>query len=50
MDDLGVAGPAQFQEWLQEETTYLQGLRQEPPEEVWQMDYYELLQKLAKAE
>ena len=43
MEDLGMEGPHQFEEWHKEEQAYLEGLTQEPTEEAWQMEYFEKL-------
>jgi hypothetical protein len=49
MDDLGIDSPERFQQWINEEREYLNGLKTEPPEETWQMEYFEKLLALKMA-
>lgn len=50
MTDLGIADTSVFATWLQEERTYLEGLKKEPAEETMQMDYYQKLVNLWASE
>ena len=43
MKDLGISDVLVFEIWIEEEWTYLQGLKKEPAEETLQMDYYQEL-------
>ncbi|KAF7975808.1 hypothetical protein HWV62_8495 [Athelia sp. TMB] len=48
---LGISGQEGiFEQWLQEEKTYLQSLSQEPPQETLQMEYYQRLTHLWQCE
>jgi PIN domain nuclease of toxin-antitoxin system len=46
MKDLGISDVSVFEIWIEEERTYLQGLKKEPAEETLQMDYYQKLVNL----
>lgn len=46
MKELGISGEGVFETWLQEEKTYLQGLKKEPEGETLQMEYYQKLTNL----
>jgi hypothetical protein len=46
MKDLGISNTSVFDIWLQEEHTYLEGLKKKPMEEMLQMDYYQKLVNL----
>lgn len=48
MEKRGITGPAIFRAWLDEEKSYLSGLKSEPPEETLEIDYYESLVRLQK--
>ncbi|KAJ3765786.1 hypothetical protein FB446DRAFT_654740 [Lentinula raphanica] len=50
MSDLGVPSVETFDQWLEEERDYLNGLKKEPQEETLQMEYYKKLVKLQDAE
>lgn len=50
MDALGVKGPHEFKEWLEEERRCLDSLENEPLVEVWQMSYVDKLRELQTAE
>lgn len=50
MVDLKIADRSVFDDWLREETAYLQGLKKEPAEETLQMEYLQKLNNLWKAE
>lgn len=47
MRDLKVADETVFERWLEEEKVYLQGLVQEPVDEMLQMEYWKTLANLA---
>lgn len=50
MKNKGIAGCHVFQQWLDEERKYLNGLAQEPIEETIAMDYYQSLVDLRASE
>lgn len=50
MKNKGIAGRHVFQQWLDEERKYLNGLAQEPIEETIAMDYYQSLVDLRASE
>lgn len=43
MIDMGILGVEVFNEWLDKEKVYLEGLKTEPEEETLQMEYYQKL-------
>lgn len=46
MEDLGVADTKTFEDWLEEEKTYILGLQKEPEVETLQMEYWQKLVNL----
>ncbi|THV00970.1 hypothetical protein K435DRAFT_854230 [Dendrothele bispora CBS 962.96] len=50
MRQMGIASTERFKEWLAEEKTYLQGLQKQPEKETVQIEYYQTLVELDKAE
>jgi hypothetical protein len=50
MKDLGITDDRVFETWIQEERTYLQGLKKEPVDETLQMEYYQRLINLWASE
>jgi hypothetical protein len=50
MKDLGITDDRVFKMWIQEERTYLQGLKKEPVDETLQMEYYQRLINLWASE
>jgi len=46
MKDLRISDVSVFKIWIEEEWTYLQGLKKEPAEETLQMNYYQMLVNL----
>jgi hypothetical protein len=50
MYDMGISDVGVFEEWLDEEKVYLQGLKTEPEEETLQMEYYQKLINLWASE
>jgi hypothetical protein len=50
MKDLGITDDKVFKTWIQEERTYLQGLKKEPVDETLQMEYYQRLINLWASE
>ncbi len=50
MEKRGITDPVIFRTWLDEEKSYLSGLRSEPPQETLEIDYYESLVRLQKSQ
>lgn len=50
MEEEGIRDDSEFDEWFDEETGYLEGLKQEPPVETLEMEYYRKLVKLGQEE
>ncbi|THU99996.1 hypothetical protein K435DRAFT_794455 [Dendrothele bispora CBS 962.96] len=50
MRQMGITSTDRFKEWLAEEKAYLQGLQKQPEKETVQMEYYQALVELDKAE
>ncbi|RXW12150.1 hypothetical protein EST38_g13705 [Candolleomyces aberdarensis] len=46
----GISNTEIFHSWLDEEREYLKNLKKEPADEVWEMDYYQMLVNLADSE
>lgn len=46
----GINDASVFELWLNEEREYLKSLKKEPEDEVWQMDYYQMLVNLDDCE
>ena len=50
MLDFNISDKKVFEDWLEEEKAYLQGLRTEPQEETLQMEYWQKLVNLQGSE
>jgi hypothetical protein len=50
MKDLRISDVSVFKIWIEEEWTYLQGLKKEPAEETLQINYYQMLVNLWASE
>ena len=50
MKDMGIGSMEAFDKWLNEERSYLEGLKKEPKLKTLQMEYYHQLLKLWESE